>query len=239
MRLIEKLSAIFALCALFCFTQCTTDPIAPVGGIPPNTVTVQDPGAEDLCPEGVISFQHEILPLLVSNCAYSGCHDVITAEDDIILDSYENVIKEVEANDANNSELYESIIDTDPDDIMPPPPAAPMTTAEKNLIRNWINQGAENTTCGTPCDSLASSFAIDIQPMMKAYCQGCHNNVRQDGNINLEGYNNIKSIALDGSLVGSMKHDILYAKMPPSGSKLSDCRIAQVEKWIVEGTLDN
>lgn len=239
MKLREKLAFMGALFVLLCFTQCTTDPIAPVGGIPPNTTTVQDPGEEDLCPQGVISFQHEILPILVSNCAYSGCHDVITAEDDIILDSYENVMKEVKPNDPNNSELYEYIIETDPDDIMPPPPAAPLTNAEITLIENWINQGAENTTCGTSCDSLVSSFVMDIQPMMKVYCQGCHNNVRQDGNINLEGYNNIKSSALDGSLVGSMKHDILYAKMPPTGSKLSDCRIAQVEKWIAEGALDN
>ena len=235
-----KISASLLACFGFLFfMQCTTDPIAPVGGIPPNTVTVQDPGEEDLCPQGVISFQHEVLPLLISNCAYSGCHDKITAEDGIVLDSYENVIKEVKPNDPGNSELYESIIETDPDDIMPPPPAAPLTNAEINLIRDWINQGAQNTTCGTACDSLAASFAADIAPMMKTYCQGCHNNNRKDGNINLEGYNNIKLIALDGSLVGSIKHDILYAKMPPTGSKLSDCRVAQVEKWIAEGALNN
>ncbi len=224
--------------SLLFFGACKTDPVIPSGGItlePP----VQDPGDENPCATGIISFRHEVLPIMISACAYSGCHDAITAEDDIVLDSYENVIKEVTPGDPNNSELYESIVETDPDDIMPPPPASPLTSTQITIIRDWINQGANNTDCGAPCDSTASSFATDIFPLLQNYCVGCHNPARSDGGIDISTHSNIMPYVENGSLIGSMKHDPFYAIMPPSGSILSACRIAQVQKWIDEGALDN
>ena len=107
----------------------------------------------------MISFQHEVLPIMISACAYSGCHDVISAEEDIILDSYEQVVRIVVPGKPDNSELYEYIVTPDGDDIMPPPPANPLTRKQIDVIREWILQGAENTTCGTSCDSNQTSFS--------------------------------------------------------------------------------
>lgn len=229
--------AICCVCFLF-FGACKTDPIIPEGGIP-EIPPVQDPGDANPCEPNVISFQHEVLPIMVSACAYSGCHDPITAEDDIVLNNYNNVIKEVDPGNPNNSELYESIVETDPDDIMPPPPASPLTSTQIFIIRDWISQGANDTNCGAPCDSTAASFSNDIFPLLQDYCVGCHNTARSDGNVNIESYNKIIPYVTDGSLIGSMKHDALFAKMPPSGSILSDCRISQFQKWIDDGALDN
>lgn len=219
---------------------CTTDPIIPNGGIPdPNQNIPPNPGDTDPCPTGTISFQYEILPMMLSNCAFSGCHDATTAEDDIVLDSYDNIMKEVTPNDINDSELYESMIETDPDDIMPPPGYATMTTEQIALVRDWINQGAPNTMCGTPCDSTQSSFSIDIFPLVQNICVGCHNSGFTLGNVNLENHTEIIPYITSGSFLGSIEHDVNYSNMPPSGGKMSDCNIAQIQKWIDEGALDN
>jgi len=221
--------------------SCTTDPI-----VGPNTIInnppippVQDPGQENLCAEGIISFQHQVLPIMVSACAYSGCHDAITAEDDVVLDTYENIRKEITPGYPNDSELYESIVENDPEDIMPPPPASPLTKEQISIIYDWIMQGAENTNCGTVCDPNQSSFAQDIFPLLQDYCIGCHNSARTDGNVNLENYNEIIPYVDNGSLIGTIQHAEFFIAMPPSGSKMSDCRVAQIEKWIAEGAENN
>lgn len=222
---------------LFLIAGCKTDPVIPTGGLPTEP-PVQDPGDENLCENGTISFQHQVLPIMVSACAYSGCHDVATAEEGVVLNNYENVMKEVTPGNPNDSELYESITDIEYD-IMPPPPADLLTTEQIGIIRDWILQGAENTTCGTSCDSTATSFSVNIFPMLQTYCVGCHNSNRTDGNVNIENYETIIPYIQNGALLGSIKHDVLYAAMPPSGSILSTCKVAQIEKWINEGALNN
>ncbi len=216
---------------------CTTDPIIPAGGIP-VIPPVQDPGEADLCPSGKISFQHQVLPIMISACAYSGCHDVVSAAEGVVLDSYERVIKEVKPGNPNGSALIEYLGDGG-DDAMPPPPAMSLNHQQIQLIRNWIDQGAENTDCGTSCISTRSSFSADIFPLLQDYCIGCHNNARLDGDVNLANYNEILPYVENGSLIGSIKDEVFYPVMPPTGSQLSTCRISQIEKWIEEGALDN
>ncbi len=232
------LPVFFAAILLF-ISSCKTDPVIPIGGVSTEGPTVIDPGDESPCTNGEISFQHQVLPIMVSACAYSGCHDVVSAEDGIVLNNYENVIKEVTPNDPNNSELYESIIETDPDDIMPPPPASPLTSNQINIIKDWINQGAKNTDCGTPYDSTASSFSVDIFPLITDYCVGCHNSNRSDGNVDIDSHAKVIPYITNGSFMATVRHEALYPKMPPSGSQLSTCRISQIQKWIDEGALDN
>lgn len=218
------------------FPSCQSEPIfIGEGGSGENPILT---GNEPLCEEGIISFHLEVLPLIVSNCAYSGCHDAATAEEGVVLDSYQNIRKEVRPGKPNDSELYKSLIEPG-DDIMPPPPNTPLSNADIQLVKDWINQGAENTICGIPCDPELSSFTADIAPLIRTYCQGCHSNATQQGNINLEGYDNIKPYIEDGSFLGSIKQEAGYAAMPPSGNPLSECRVMQIEKWISEGALNN
>ena len=213
---------------------CTTDPIldpALIGDLEPGQVPIE-------CPDGVISFQYEVLPLLVSNCAFSGCHDAITRAYDIVLDSYEHVMQEVKPGKPNKSELYEAITDGE-DDIMPPPPYARLKAEEISLIRQWIEQGAKNTNCTGPCDPDRSSFAAEVYPLMQSYCIGCHNDTQPLGNVNLKDYAAIKPYADNGMLMGSIEHLEGYSPMPPGSNKLTDCQIAQLQKWIDEGAQNN
>jgi hypothetical protein len=209
--------------------SCTTPPILP----DLSSLTSEDP-----CPTGIINFKREIQPIISTNCAFSGCHDAITAEEGVILDTYENIIKEVVPFDPNNSELYEYLIVSDPDDVMPPPPYDLLTTAQINLIQDWINQGALDVECGG-CDTTDVSYLNDVYPIMQTNCLICHNLDRQDGGVNLDGYDLIKSKGTNGKLMGTIEHKTGYSAMPPSGTKIDQCFIDQLNSWIADGMPNN
>jgi uncharacterized membrane protein len=210
---------------------CTTEPLVPEG------FTGEMPDGS--CAEGFVSFEHEILPLITSNCAMSGCHDAITAEDDIILTDYNGIMKEVTPNDPNNSELYTVLFESG-DDLMPPPPASPLTQAQKDLIKKWINQGAKNTTCAPECDSTqTATFAAVVYPIIEASCVGCHGVYTQDGNVRLDSYQHVKTYVDNGQLMGTINHLQGYSVMPPSGVPMTDCQKSLLQQWINNGAANN
>jgi hypothetical protein len=223
-------SNIIILCSLLIIIGCTTPPLIPPG------FTGENP--DGTCVEGFISFEHQVLPVLVSNCAMSGCHDEITREDGVVLTNYENVMKDVTPYSVNGSELYKSMITNN--DIMPPPPADPMQEAQLKIIRDWINQGAMNTTCLTDCDSTQdATFAAVVYPIIETACVGCHNDNLAEGGVKLNVYAAVKASVDNGGFMGTIEHEVGYSPMPPSGVKLSDCQISLLNKWITNGALDN
>ncbi|HNS12216.1 MAG TPA: hypothetical protein PKM97_06340 [Bacteroidia bacterium] len=194
------------------------------------------------CSPDSVYFQKSILPLIVSNCAKSGCHDAASHKDGIVLDSYANIMNhgEIRPGRPGNSELIEVITETDPDDIMPPPPAAPMSQADINLLTAWINQGAQNNDCTDGnCDTTNISFSGTVSPILQSKCVGCHNNSLQSGQVNLSGHANVLIYAQSGSLLGSIMHANGYFPMPKGGTQLSDCEISSVRTWIRNGALNN
>jgi uncharacterized membrane protein len=210
---------------------CTTEPLVPAGFTGEN--------ADGTCADGIVSFQYEILPLVSSGCAMVGCHDEITREEGVVLTNYTNIMKEVIPNDPNNSGLYK-YLSAGSDDIMPPPPDAPFTQAQKDLIKKWINQGAINTTCNLPCDSTkTSTFAAVVYPIIERNCVACHNDTRSEGAVKLNSYARILPYANAGNLMGTIEHKAGYPVMPTSGVKLTDCNISLLNQWIANGALDN
>jgi uncharacterized membrane protein len=210
---------------------CTTESLLPDG--------FTGETADGTCVEGFVSFQYEILPLVTSGCAMSGCHDEITAEDGVVLTNYNNIMREVVPNDPNNSELYEVMNETG-EDIMPPPPDAPFTQEQKDLIKKWINQGALETTCAVDCDStITSTFAAIVYPIIEKNCVNCHNDNRMEGGVKLNNYTRVKANADSGTFMGTIEHQPGYPVMPTSGIKLSDCDISLLNQWITNGALDN
>jgi uncharacterized membrane protein len=210
---------------------CTTEPLVPAGFTGEN--------ADGTCADGIVSFQYEILPLVTSGCALSGCHDEITREEGVVLTNYTNIMREVRPNDPNNSGLYE-YLSAGGEDIMPPPPNAPFTQTQKDLIKRWINQGALETTCMTDCDSTVSAtFTAVVYPILETNCVGCHNDNLAEGGVKLNSYATILSYANAGNLMGTIEHKAGYLVMPTSGVKLSDCNIALLNKWIANGTLND
>lgn len=208
-------------------TACVTDPLLPDGVTP-------DPNG---CTPGTISFKKEIQPIISANCAFSGCHDAISAEEGVVLDTYENIMKEVTPNKPNKSELYTSLLPSS-DDIMPPSPYDLLSAAQITLIKDWINQGAEDLDCGG-CDTTTVTFSATVSPIIQAQCAVCHNDSRQDGGVNLANYQLIKAAGQNGSLMGTIEHQTNYKAMPPSGVKIDQCFIDQIKIWMADGMPNN
>ncbi|MFH1121083.1 MAG: c-type cytochrome domain-containing protein [Bacteroidota bacterium] len=207
------------------------DPIPPGDTIPTGLT----------CDPDTVYFQNEVLPLLISGCGMSGCHDASTAQEGVILTSYQSVMNTAEIIPGNpgRSELYEAITEDDPEDRMPPSPMAALSTDQILLIRKWIEQGAKNNYCDAGCDTNSYTYANAIQPLLDQNCKGCHNATLSSGGIRLDNYASVKSAAVNGSLYGAINHQQGYTAMPQGGNKLADCNIIQVRKWIADGAPNN
>ena len=92
---------------------------------------------------------------------------------------------------------------------------------------------------GETCTVTDATYAADIVPLLVAHCNRCHRNERQDGNVNLEGYSNVKPYVDNGSLFGTTNHEVGYSVMPTNGIKIPSCEIEKMRIWIENGALDN
>lgn len=196
-------------------------------------------GGTQSCSADTVYFQNKVLPLLNSGCAMSGCHDIITHKEGVYLSTYGNIMATggVRPGDPSNSELFK-VLNKSGNERMPPPPAAAFTQAQKDIIYTWILQGAKNNACND-CDTTLFTYSGAVTPIMNTYCKGCHNPTNLGGGIDVSTYASVKSIALNGKLIGSIMHTAGFSAMPKGSSKLSDCRINQVQKWITAGTPNN
>lgn len=194
------------------------------------------------CSPDSVYFQQQVLPVIVSNCAMSGCHDAGSQKDGVVLTDYNNIMNTGEINPGSpgNSELWEKIMDNDPGDRMPPPPMPALSQQHKDIIRKWILQGAKNNSCtGSVCDTSNVSFNGTVKGILTSKCQGCHNSSGPGGGYDLSNYNSLKARVADGKLWGAINHMPGYAAMPKNGSKLSACELSQIKKWIDAGAPDN
>ena len=193
------------------------------------------------CDPAKIYFQQQVLPILISNCAMSGCHDVASHEDGVILTSFEYVMSTggVRPGDPGNSDLYEMIVEPDPDDRMPPAPRPRLPDDQVNLIRTWIQQGAQNLSCATLCDSSVFSYSAAIRPIISNKCQGCHQGSAASGGIVLSDYTSVLVSVGNGSFWGAVNHLPGFSPMPRNANKLSDCELSQIRKWIDAGAPNN
>ncbi len=203
--------------------------------------------AGSTCDPDTVYFQNQVLPLLQSNCAVSGCHDAATRKEGVQLTDYNSVVKTggVVAGNPNGSKLYTILSGGGGDNdksalegIMPPPPRAAFTTEQKNLIKNWILQGALNNVCDA-CDTTNVSFKTNVFPIVETYCLGCHSGTTPGGGIYLRDYNDLVAVANNGKLWGSINHDAGFSPMPKNANKLSTCQLATFRIWISNGTPNN
>jgi hypothetical protein len=191
-------------------------------------------------PNNGVCFETEVLPLFQSNCAKAGCHDAITHQKDLVLDSYANIVRrKIVPGNADASKIYKVLFETG-NDKMPPAPNTDLTAAQKALIGKWINEGAKNTVnCNTNCDTAKFKYGANISVIMGTYCTGCHSGTAPSGNINLSNYAGVKLQVTNARLVGAVTQAVGFSPMPQSGGKLSDCQITQIKKWVAAGALNN
>ena len=224
---------------LLLIAACTSEPIM----VQDDGRAAADPAFENFvpgipCEAEVISFKEQILPIMIASCGYSGCHSRESREDGVVLVDYASIRQEVTPGDPGDSELYEYLTG-DPDDIMPPPPAAALTAQQKRDIRDWINQGANETDCAVPCQPERIAFGADIFPLLQDYCVGCHGDNRADGGVRLTSHAEVLRYVEDGSIIGTMEHAVSFSPMPPEAVRVPICRVEQVKNWIAAGAPNN
>ncbi len=98
-----------------------------------------------------VEFNRDIRPILSENCAKCHGPDPKTRQGDVRLDTREGAFKEIEKGKAalvagkpEQSELWKRITSTDRDEKMPPAKTGKkLSKREIDLLRRWIEQGAE------------------------------------------------------------------------------------------------
>lgn len=187
-------------------------------------------------------FQNDVLPILVSNCAKSGCHDAISKKEGVQTTDYTTVMKITKPFTLSDGDLYKYITHKDSKKIMPPPPAAPLTAAQKQSIATWILQGAKNNACdanATGCNTQDVKYSTFIKPLLEKSCNGCHSGSQPSANIALDTHAKVQQSAKSGTLYGSVSHSTGYSKMPKGGTKWDNCDILKLKAWIDAGALNN
>ncbi len=193
------------------------------------------------CDPNVIYFDKDVLPLLSSNCAISGCHDSKTKREGYNFTNYATAVsKGVKSGNASSSKIYKVMVKNPNDEeFMPPKPMQPLSTAQRDIIYNWIEQGAKNLTCNPgQCDMNNIMYSNTISPIIQNNCTGCHSGGNPAGGVKITNYSEVKTLVDNGSLSGTINDKAGYPKMPPSG-KLPDCDIQQLEKWMNDGAQNN
>ena len=203
-----------------------TDPTSPIdigggGG-------TKSPVSDTVC------FNTEVLPLYVSYCGSSGCHNDASRQKGVILTSYSRIANGITSKNASRSDYYTIISDE-----MPPRGRPQLSNEQKNVILKWINQGALNTNCTNTCDTTKFTYNDPIKTLLTNNCLGCHGTKPGSGNVYLGDYASAQSYinANKANFLKVINHDptLPFSKrMPPSG-KMVDCQIGQFTRWVNKG----
>jgi len=194
-----------------------------------------------------ICFTQNIAPIFQSNCGKTGCHDVTSHKEGYVLTNYNTIMQNGEGiipYYPNSSKLYQITSSSAGEDIMPPAPNPALTAAQRELLRQWIADGALNSNCPwTTCDTTGTlTYTANIAPLIQVNCIGCHNATNASGSVDLSSYTQVKYYSetlRSGTpiILGATKHISGFVPMPPSGI-LSTCQIRTIELWISQGMVN-
>jgi hypothetical protein len=230
-------AALFSTMLVFTIMACKHEPLVP------NDPSVDPPVVGGACDPDSVYFQNQILPILVSNCTESGCHNEVDRKEGVVLTSYQGFLTTVEhvtLNDWGENKLIRSLQETDLEERMPQN-KPPLSTDQINLLKKWISQGAVNNICDENfgvCDTIGGSkFTTFVQPLIQTRCKGCHSGTNPQGGIKLTTYAEIQTLALNGKLYGAVTKATGW--MPKGGAKLDECTIVKLKTWVDGGALQN
>jgi hypothetical protein len=205
-----------------------------------NTKCNQPSDTSQVPVEKKTCFVQDILPMMVSGCAVTGCHDAITHAEGYRFTDYNSIRSSVVPFKPSESKAYQ-VINTTDEDRMPPAPMPAFTAEQITALRQWITDGAQNSDCPpATCDTAGTiKYSTQIAGILKSNCTGCHNSSLASGNVNLTTYDGVHvtvQTVRNGTpvLLGSVKRMTGFVAMPPS-LNLDECSIAAIEKWIAQG----
>ena len=91
-----------------------------------------------------VDFNSEIKPILSRKCF--SCHSKDKQKGKLRLDVRGDALKSLVENNGKQPEILNRIFHIDPDEIMPPPEKGILTDNEKNLVKQWVSEGAKYDT---------------------------------------------------------------------------------------------
>jgi formylglycine-generating enzyme required for sulfatase activity/mono/diheme cytochrome c family protein len=200
-----------------------------------------------------IDFALDVKPLLESTCL--SCHGPEKPKGDLQLMSRALAIKGGENGPAlvpgkpADSKLYTStVLPADHDDIMPPKGDV-LNKTQAEVLRKWIEQGAEWPEDITLTKTTRIDFVKDVQPILELNCVACHRDGHDKGGLRMDE----RDLAFKGGDNGAgivafrLKASPVYttttlspdddALMPPKakGGPMPVARIEILAKWIEQG----
>ena len=202
-----------------------------------------------------VDFIKDIKPILEQSC--TRCHGEEQKKGGLRLHTKADAMKGGDSGDAlvpgqpNKSPIYTSTILPDEDDkVMPPRPKNPrLTKTETDLLKSWIEQGAEWPDNVKLTVARKVEFAKDIQPILEFNCVACHREGHVKGGLRMDtkeltfaGGDNGKGI-----VPGKPKESSVYTSttvstnddrlMPPlsKGGPLKKEEIDLLLQWIEQG----
>ncbi|QMU28865.1 hypothetical protein [Adhaeribacter radiodurans] len=90
------------------------------------------------------------------------------------------------------------------------------------------------------CDTSAVTFSGTMNAILENRgCKGCHGAASPSGGVILDSFAEVQKRANSGQLMGAITHAPGFTPMPFGGTKISDCEIASIKKWIDNGTPNN
>ncbi len=140
-----------------------------------------------------VDFNRQVKPVLELNCVR--CHGAELKKGGLRLDTEANALKGGEggaalvAGKSKDSPLYTStMLPADDEKSMPPhqPKNARLTTAETEVLKNWIDQGATWPAGVTLAVVAKVEFVKHIQPILEFNCVACHRDGHSKGGLRLD-----------------------------------------------------
>ncbi|PCJ63941.1 MAG: hypothetical protein COA58_15025 [Bacteroidetes bacterium] len=98
------------------------------------------------------------------------------------------------------------------------------------------------TACGGDDETVTpdpkATYTADAKSILNASCNfsGCHNIGSANGSIG--NYADAKAFAQGNELLKAINHEDGVTAMPQGTNKLSDAKIASLEKWVADGYLE-
>ncbi len=203
-----------------------------------------------------VDFNTQVKPILEAACTH--CHGAEKDKGDFRLHTKEDMIKGNEngpgltAGDLKKSAIYSTLIlGHDDDMVMPPSKEGLLDKSQIEVIKGWIEQGADWPAGVTLAVKPRIDFVKHIQPILEQNCVSCHNPEKDKGEWilstkkqafetgesapNIVPFNLAKSAAYHLTTLGEDEDDL----MPPkkSGGPLKKEEIALLKGWIEQGAV--
>lgn len=140
--------------------------------------------------EEKIDFARQVKPILESTCL--SCHNPDNIKGELLLDTRVNALiggeygPVIEPGKPDESSLYTlTILDPDDDDIMPPK-GDPLSKEQTDILKHWIEQGAEWPEDIVLKTAQKVDFVADVQPVLELNCVSCHREGHAEGGLQLD-----------------------------------------------------